>query len=364
VAILIAIAAAIALWGCGDDDDSPMQPEPNGPARSTPSELLNSFFKAAYTGQDSALYALMLDEAFTFRFLEEDADSLGDLIDEDNSWGKSADLASTYEMFGDPGITGITLNFFVIDEVPDTSCVACRRVETTVALRVETVGDGTEPLIFAVDAPQTFIVKPDPSDSTAWVILRQIDQPSSLRIAGSATPRTEGTSWGKIKGLFRPPPPPPSRSTPEKLMDYFEKAYSQRDSILYAEMLHEGFAFYFLVQDADSLRDIIGADDFWGRTLDLWSTGGLFRSQDVTGITLSILINSNTASTNEECLVCRQLETTITLRVATVGDGTEPLIYTVDSPQTFYVQPDPSDSTAWVIWRQVDRPSALKVAGL
>jgi hypothetical protein len=83
----------------------------------------------------------------------------------------------------------------------------------------------------------------------------------------------------------------------------------------------------------------------------------------VTGITLSILINSNTASTNEECLVCRQLETAIVLRVTTVGDGTEPLVYTVDSPQTFYVRPDPSDSTAWVIWQQVDRPSLLRVEG-
>jgi hypothetical protein len=143
-------------------------------------------------------------------------------------------------------------------------------------------------------------------------------------------------------------------------MDYFEEVYSEQDSALYAAMLDEEFTFHFLVADADSLREILGGDNFWGRTLDLESSGGLFTSPEVTGITLNIQIGSTMQSTDENCLECQKLETTIVLRVQTVGDGMEPLTYTVDSPQTFYVRPDPSDSTAFVIWRQIDRPSSLK----
>jgi len=156
------------------------------------------------------------------------------------------------------------------------------------------------------------------------------------------------------------PPPPddeiPSRKTPTELLtDYFEKAYSERDSILYADMLDDQFQFEFLQADADSLRDVLGSDNFWGRTLDLISTGSLFRNEDVTGITLNLLVNSNNDYLGDDCAGCRQLETTVTLRVATVGDGTEPLIFTVDSPQTFVTKFDPSDSL-WVLFRQIDRP--------
>ncbi len=150
-----------------------------------------------------------------------------------------------------------------------------------------------------------------------------------------------------------------SRETPVKLLtDYFEKAYSERDSILYAAMLDDQFQFEFLQADADSLRlqgILTGTDNFWGRTSDLLSTGSLFRNEAVTGITLNLLVNSNNEYLGSDCTGCRELETTVTLRVSTIGDGTEPLIFTVDSPQTFVCKLDLSDSL-WVLFRQKDRP--------
>jgi len=153
----------------------------------------------------------------------------------------------------------------------------------------------------------------------------------------------------------------PSRQTPVDLLQkYFEVAYSSRDSALYGAMLDPEFTFEFLQYDADSLRDILGSDNFWGRTLDLQSTGSLFRNGDVTGITLNLLVTANDEFLGDGCDGCRQLETTVTLRVATVGDGTEPLIFTVDSPQTFVAKLNTSDSL-WVLWQQIDRPrSAAK----
>ncbi|MFN0152086.1 MAG: hypothetical protein ACKVU1_15400 [bacterium] len=153
----------------------------------------------------------------------------------------------------------------------------------------------------------------------------------------------------------------PSRATPSDLLtEYFETAYASRDSALYGAMLDPGFTFTFLQADADSLRDVLGSDNFWGRTLDLNSTGSLFRNSDVTGITLNLLVNANSVYLGQDCVGCRKLETSVTLRVATVGDGTEPLIFTVDSPQTFIAKLNTADSL-WVLWQQIDRPrSAAK----
>lgn len=154
-----------------------------------------------------------------------------------------------------------------------------------------------------------------------------------------------------------PPPPAPSRSTPRELLTtYFEQAYTSRDSILYAEMLDEEFSFHFLVQDADSLRDLIGQNNYWGRTLDLESTGFMFRSESVTGITLNINVTGEVNSTDGGCLECKQLEAIVTLRVSTVVSGPDPeLVLAVDSPQTFYAKKDPADTTLWVLWKQVDK---------
>ncbi len=169
----------------------------------------------------------------------------------------------------------------------------------------------------------------------------------------------DGTGIGPPTGCIDCPPPP-KRDTPENLlMNWFEQAYSERDSILYAEMLCDPFTFEFLVPDADSLRDVLGPDNFWGRALDLRSTGALFRSNEVTGITLNILVLSNDPYYADACYGCRLLDATVTLRIATTGDGTEPLIFTVDSPQTFVTKPALGDSTLWCLLKQIDRPRSV-----
>ncbi len=359
--LAIATLATLAC-GCGDEDDNPMTPDANEPDRSTPSTLLTTFFETVYSTQDSTLYRAMLDSEFTFEFLQADADSLRDVLGTDNAWGRTEDIQSTEAMFANASVTGVTLNLLVNSNAafPDTiGCVSCRLLEATVTLRVATIGDGTEPLIYTVDAPQTFITKKDPADSTKWVLWRQHDLARSQPNAFGKTRAVESKSWGEIKGVFFPytPLPRPDRATPTKLLtDFFETAYSRQDSALYAEMLDPGFQFQFLQADADSLRDVIGVDNFWGRTLDLRSTGNMFRSEEITGITLNLQVASIADYFGDDCINCRQLETTATLRIATIGDGTEPLIFTLDSPAAFVVKPDAEDSAQWVLFRQIDRP--------
>ncbi|MFN0152090.1 MAG: hypothetical protein ACKVU1_15420 [bacterium] len=213
-AVLFAVLVALGAFalGCGDDDNNPMDPLDEGPFRRTPEELLTSFFEVAYSTRDSALYAEMLCDPFTFEFLLADADSLRYVLGPDNFWGRALDLQSTGALFRSDEVTGITLNILVTSNVAyaGSDCDGCRQLETTVTLRVSTIGDGTEPLIFTIDSPQSFVTKPDPADSTLWCLFKQIDRPRSLaKRDGSMTPltdivpATEGTTWGKIKGIFR-----------------------------------------------------------------------------------------------------------------------------------------------------------------
>ena len=143
--LIIAVALTLSFAGCGDDESEILEPPPDeSPPRSTPEQLLTEYFKTAYTTQDTALYAAMLDSDFRFEFLEEDADSIRDFLDSANTWNRERDIGSTNFMFGHPSVTGVTMNIVVTDEdeVIASGCEDCRQVETTVTLRVNTVVDG------------------------------------------------------------------------------------------------------------------------------------------------------------------------------------------------------------------------------
>jgi len=152
--------------------------------------------------------------------------------------------------------------------------------------------------------------------------------------------------------------PPPRSTPPELLRSYFEQVYARRDSVLYAAMLDRKFQFVFLPEDADSLRDILGADDFWKKRLDLQSTGAMFRDPSVTFIRVDILVSANSQYLGDDCDDCRDLSTTITLRLLLDDGSGEPLYLAVDSPQTFIVRPDPIQTGKWVLFRQIDRPTS------
>ena len=371
--LALTVALTLAFAGCGDDGSEIMEPPDEGPPRSTPSELLTEYFKTAYTTQDTALYAAMLDSDFRFEFLEEDADSIRDFLDSANTWNRERDIGSTNLMFRDPSVTGVTVNIVVTDEheVVASGCDDCRQVETTVTLRVSTIIDGTEDdqLILTVDSPQTFLVGKDPSDTTQWVLVRQVDRSEFGKATiggGGAESAVESRTWGRIKGLYSGglAPVEPDRSTPEALLtNYFETAYTTQDSALYARILHEEFRFSFLQQDADSLREFIPDQNFWESDLDLRSTTNMFRDSTVTGITLNISVLTNMPFMGGGCPDCRTLETIVTLRVEITVEGQESLVLAVDSPQRFVTAPDPARPGKWILFWQIDRESSAPRRG-
>lgn len=181
-------------------------------SRSTPELLLTNWFEKVYKQQDLTHYAEMLHPDFRFEFLAEDAEALQDegiLEPGETSWPLSADLCSTGNMFTSTDVGGIALNITVNDTAAYGGCIDCLFVQAILDLQVVLNPTDPDPLILAINSPQDFIVSRDPADETKWVIFRQFDSPrpgakEAATVDGSnpPSPATEGTSWGKIKGLF------------------------------------------------------------------------------------------------------------------------------------------------------------------
>ncbi len=162
------------------------------------------------------------------------------------------------------------------------------------------------------------------------------------------------------------PLPPPSRSSIDALLtSWFENAYNNQDSILYEEMLDDLFEFEFLPADAESLQNrgiLPPGANFWGKTSDLGSTGRMFRSDNVTSISLNLDIDQQSPYTGVDCTNCTDVLATVTLRVGAITQEDPELTLTVDSKQNFIVRKDAADTTQWVIFRQIDSDLPAKHA--
>ncbi|MFN0152564.1 MAG: hypothetical protein ACKVU1_17820 [bacterium] len=159
-------------------------------------------------------------------------------------------------------------------------------------------------------------------------------------------------------------PEPPIRNTPGALLtNWFERAYNEQNPSFYTEMLSPDFQFHFTADDAESLRTILGPENFWDRTKDLQSTTAMFGAASVTSVLLDINVSQNSEYLGDDCDGCRQLQTTVVLRVTTTQVTNEtPLVYTVDSPQIFITKPDPDSTGLWLLFRQNDQANPGPIA--
>lgn len=218
--ILFAALTAVVTFapGCGDHHATrPLGPAAAAPSRATPAALLTDYFETAYSLRDSTLYEAILDDAYRFEFLPEDAMRLRDPLRGNTSWGKADELRSAGKMFRAPEITRISLDIDVDSETEylGEDCEGCVQIETSVALRVVTQrDDNAEPLVYAVDSPQTFVVKRSERDG-AWALYRQIDRPSAAarpaarpakaapEAGATKRERDEQEEHDEIKDLYR-----------------------------------------------------------------------------------------------------------------------------------------------------------------
>jgi hypothetical protein len=208
------VGAACFLSSCGgDDDEGPIEPpDETPPVRNRPDSLLASWLERAYNEQDADLYEEMLDADFTFRFLPDDADTfeveLG--LDANDSWSRAKDIQSTTNMFNDNEVSDVFLDVGSIqdNDYPGVDCDDCRELTANVAVRVTTHPPGAqEPEVLVTDSPQVFLVRPDPADTTLWVLFRQLDRPRPAKThSGGDDERgissNEERTWGQIKAQF------------------------------------------------------------------------------------------------------------------------------------------------------------------
>ena len=214
LAALVGAACFVSSCG-GDDDPAPMEPiDETPPVRSAPESLLTSWFERAYNTQDADLYEEMLDAGFTFRFLPENADEfeleLG--LDENDSWSRSKDIQSTTNMFNDNGVLGVSLNIASINnnDYSGGDCEDCLELTANISVRVTTDEPGDDDLVRVTDSPQVFLVRPDPADTTLWVLFRQLDRPAPGKMSSDGNGErgissNEVKTWGEVKAEFYSP---------------------------------------------------------------------------------------------------------------------------------------------------------------
>ena len=182
--------------------------------RTTITGLVTEYLPEAYSGIDSSAYEAALDGEYLFELLDSDIDP----GDPDPWWDKQEELDIAGNMFesrfNDTGqrVERIQLEITDRSTVLDHTNYPYRppsetwyRITALIDLLV-VVEDPQDPegvINFVVISDQIFGVRPDPENDSLWVIHRQVDQyPFKL---GKASPghRTEETSWGSVKSLFR-----------------------------------------------------------------------------------------------------------------------------------------------------------------
>jgi hypothetical protein len=197
------ITLLMGLTSCSDDSKT----KSRDPVAGTPDEALD-LLALSYEAKDLDTYTSMLHEDFRFGFVEDIADSLG-LPAEEPWWGRTEDIASTGNMFGNSAVTDVSMFFISRDdwvpwpeERPDSTYtgLACRCTPDILVAIEET---GREPLRLVVNESYLDIVVVRlPGRQERWVITTVTEIPKNPGRAAPACRATAATSWSEIKAIF------------------------------------------------------------------------------------------------------------------------------------------------------------------
>ena len=168
--------------------------------------------EAAWTEQDSAAYAWLLDSRFEFENWPEPG------MDTGETWSVEEDLRIAGNMFAlranNDGrrVEGISLQFDLRSStdlpadypgIPpgETWHEARALAELIVVVEDPTSADGFTNFVVVRD--QVFIVRPSPHMTGRYRIMRHEEQEPLRKNGLSGPPATEDASWGAIKNLWR-----------------------------------------------------------------------------------------------------------------------------------------------------------------
>lgn len=201
--VISGIMLLVALTSCSDDSKG----KSGGPVAGTPDEALE-LLRLSYGEKDLDTYGSILHEDFRFGFVEAIA---GSLRLPEPWWGKTDDIASTGNMFGDSTVTKVRMIFVSKDdwipweeERPDSTYtgLACRCIPDILVTLEET---GREPLhLVANESFLDVVVVRLPGRQDRWVIMTVTEISQNPGRAAVAC-RGGGTStWSEIKAIFIP----------------------------------------------------------------------------------------------------------------------------------------------------------------
>jgi len=180
----------------------------------SPAAIVTDDFVRAYSQMDSVGYTALFDPAFQFELLDSEVDP-----DSPNPWWDlDTELAIAGTMFNarynDAGqrVERILLELTERTTTTDTTPYPGKpegetwhRVTTFVDLLVvvEDPDDEEGVINFVVLSDQIFVIRPDPSREVCWLVYWQEDQEPINKNGAVPDRRTESSSWGAVKDMFR-----------------------------------------------------------------------------------------------------------------------------------------------------------------
>jgi hypothetical protein len=212
IALLCAAScAAVLVGGCSTPSSAPDIPaDPEFRDRTSPENVLYNL-ELAYEAMDPEEYLDCLSEDFEFYPCQDDVNDPD--LNIPPVWWKVHEQEMHENMFADSSdvesisltltIASVEYDYGIPDDLLDDTCVYIMDVDLRVTL---ITGDGflaTAPSLFhmRIDMDQPNPV-PDPDDVLWWEICMWYDLGGSKR--GADAGRTEQSSWGSIKAMYRP----------------------------------------------------------------------------------------------------------------------------------------------------------------
>ena len=136
-------------------------------------------------------------------------------------------------------------------------------------------------------------------------------------------------------------------ATPEKVVEGLMVAYTDRNDSLYAALLADDFRYTFVPAGGDS-NEVLG----WGKEEDLVATANLFRTPDVTRLTLDLRTGAARESReNPEWTMVPVSGGQLRVEVA----DREPMVVELNR-QEIHVRPDPQRPDHWQVIAWYDFP--------
>jgi hypothetical protein len=140
-------------------------------------------------------------------------------------------------------------------------------------------------------------------------------------------------------------------SSPEKVVEGLMTAYTDRNDSLYAALLADEFRYTFVPAGTDS-AEVLG----WGKEEDLVATANLFRTPDVTRLTLDLRTGAARESReNPDWTMVPVAGGQLRVEVA----DREPMVVDLNR-QEIHVRPDPQRPDHWqvIAWYDFPAPEA------